>query len=170
MEVNPVKEAKPPKYPRRDEVSPESIKGAVPRRWTENRSAKAALAVLTISALAGCAPEAKTEGLSLAACNGNIEISVDGQELVAATPLLSAGHTGQVTALPEPVLLPGVLMQPAIPVWPFFVAAGCAAGAAIWAHHKIRKRKRAAAAAGEIQPAKSETEPEEEADGRKRNS
>lgn len=57
MEVSPVKEAKQPKYPRMDEVSPESIKEALPRRWALNRAAKAALAALTASALAGCAPD-----------------------------------------------------------------------------------------------------------------
>lgn len=155
MEVNPVREAKPPKYPRMDEVSLERIKGAVPRRWAANHTAKTVLAALIAPAIAGNAPDSKTEGTEyFSADAGSISITADGRELAAA----AIGNTVQETVFPEAYVDPSTATPPMFYIIPYFIAAGAALGIVLWIRRVIRKRKKPAEGAGKIQPAGSKAE------------
>lgn len=54
MEIKPVKEAKTPGYPVKENVTEEQIKRQIPKRWTDNKAAKLALGALAAMTLTGC--------------------------------------------------------------------------------------------------------------------
>ncbi len=54
MEIKPVKEITPPKYPVKEDVTAEQIKAQVPKRWLDNKAAKVALGALAAMTLGGC--------------------------------------------------------------------------------------------------------------------
>ena len=98
MGLKPVKEALPPKYPLKEEVSTEHIKASVPQRWVISHAAKVALGTLAAMSLVGCAPEVYPgEAISPAITTEN---SVSPTE----------GHA-----------LAGVPMAPAVTVAPLFI-------------------------------------------------
>lgn len=56
MEIRPVGGKQSPNYPRREDVSPESLKAQPPQRWAANKAALIALGTLATVTLAGCMP------------------------------------------------------------------------------------------------------------------
>ena len=54
MEIKPVKEITPPKFPVKEDVTAEQIKAQVPKRWLDNKAAKVALGALAAMTLGGC--------------------------------------------------------------------------------------------------------------------
>ena len=87
MEIKPVKDAQPPKYPLKEEVSTEHVKASVPQRWVMSRAAKVALGTLAAMSLAGCVPEVfPGEAIAPAVTTENTVSPPDGQAL-AGVPM-----------------------------------------------------------------------------------
>jgi hypothetical protein len=54
MDIKPVKDARHPKYPLKEQCSEEFLKTCVPKRWAQSAAAKVALGTLAAMTLAGC--------------------------------------------------------------------------------------------------------------------
>lgn len=123
MEIKPVKGVQPPKYPLKNEVSTTQIKVAIPRRWAVSQAAKAALGTLAVTALAGCTVAEAVE--------------------LTVTPRSTGENTAsQTTTEVFTEVTAGMPMTPAIPVWPFFIAAAGILAAAILFFRRKGQRKK----------------------------
>lgn len=92
MEIKPVKDAQPPNYPLKKEVSTQQIKASVPQRWVLSRAAKVALGTLAAMSLAGCLPEVYPgEAIAPAVTTENTVSPTEGQPLagVPAAPAVT---------------------------------------------------------------------------------
>jgi hypothetical protein len=96
MEIKPVKDSQPPRYPRKEDVGTEQIKASLPRRWVKSPVAKIALASLAAMTLAGC-ELLRTAGMP------------------AAPSILT-----EETVTPTPFILEGEAMAPTVNVAPLF--------------------------------------------------
>lgn len=99
MELKPVRDAQAPKYPIKEEVGAERIKTSV-----MSYAAKVAMSVLTVTSLAGCTV-------------------AEAVELTVTSAPSTENTVCQTTATAELEVTAGVPMAPAIPLWPFFIAA-----------------------------------------------
>ncbi len=99
MEIKPVGESKPPKYPRKVDVGAEQIKAGLPRRWAKSPAAKVALISLAAMTLTGCDPP-RTAGVPIAP-------SVITEETVTPTPVILEGEALAPTVSVAPLFLHG---------------------------------------------------------------
>ena len=102
MEIRPVGGKQAPNYPRKEDVSPETLKAKPPQRWAANKGALIAMGTLVSVSLTGC----RTAGVPL-------------------PPEMVTEETAGITAPMEtPVIetpLMGEPMMPAIPIAPLFM-------------------------------------------------
>ena len=107
MEIRPVGGKQAPNYPRKEDVSPETLKAKPPQRWAANKAALIAMATLVTVSLAGC----RTAGVPLPpemVTEETAGITAPMETSVIETPVIETPMIG------EP-------MMPAIPIAPLFM-------------------------------------------------
>lgn len=92
MEIKPLSDINKPKYPLKYEVKEEALKAKLPKRWTQNAAAKAALGALAVVTLAGCSDG---QPVNLPTPIGS---SVSGTTVTTETPIIDVVYPGETVA------------------------------------------------------------------------
>ena len=122
MKVTPVKDVEKPKYPLKEEMPAETLKGAVPKRWLSSPAAKVALGTLAVVTLTGCTATGQTAGVPTPPTTQTEGTQSWGQ---TECPTVTFSQTAGV---PEPSATPiidgtmmGEALTPMIAIAPLFV-------------------------------------------------
>ena len=110
MEIKPVRSAKAPKYPVKEEVSEDTLKAQPPLRWVGNAAARIALGTLAAMSLSGCVPEPPLAGVPQPpemSTEGTAACATDAPEETPVIALAPVGEPAEPSINIAPLFLHG---------------------------------------------------------------